>query len=381
MRAERLHSFLKALRNDFQRTGFPAAFAELTAAYEQLASSPSDPGYQQRVSVARTQLEAILNEPMKVDERGWRDAARELGISDLLGTELRDNLAAIFDREELTPSAIAPELQPIANRISELNTSVEAGLEVLNALHVSEEELAPGEWEIEIAIPRGWVDEELERLGGELEELDRILGPFVELADGSRPPIVVTSISSSDFTVFVAAMSPVALAFAKAINLLADSYLKIQQGRVAAQTLREMKLKETTLKEITGLVDDYMGTRAREIAEEVVSEFAEGLDEHRRNEIANEMTGSLKRLAPRLEHGFHFDVHFGELPPPEGADADDPEAARIAAENQRARETIGDARRAIKQIDLEGDPILSLPPPLEGEDAETDPSPKSGGEE
>ena len=370
MRAERLHSFLSALREDFDRTQLPALIAELDATYQGLASSPADPGLQQRASTASQQLEAALSHPMKVDERAWRDAATELRIDDLLGQDLLDALEEIFDREELTPSAVATALQPIAGRIAELNTNIDSALAAFAALSVGREDLEPGAWEIEIVIPRSWVDEQLEQLGEEFEQLDRILRPFVELEGGSRPPIVVTSISSSDFTVFVAAVGSMALAFAKAVNLLADSYAKIQQGRVAAQTLREMKLKEESLDDITEHVDGYMDRQAREISEVVVAEFGTGLDEGRAHEITTEMTKSVSRLAPRIERGFHFDVHYGELLPPEGAEADDLEAIGIADKNRKARETIDGARQAMQQLELTGEPILSLPPPLDGDEGE-----------
>jgi hypothetical protein len=124
-------------------------------------------------------------------------------------------LEGIFRRNEITPNTAAAEIEEINSRIQSVSASIDSLNSALEALGIGAEDLAPGEFEVGFLIPREAVDNELEQLGKEFEELDAILGPFMELTGQGRPDIQVRSISGSGFQLFLAALPDRALTMSK----------------------------------------------------------------------------------------------------------------------------------------------------------------------
>jgi hypothetical protein len=59
--------------------------------------------------------------PLNSFSPAWRQALEELGAAELLGERLRARIETIFERNEITPSAAADEIEPIAQRVKELD--------------------------------------------------------------------------------------------------------------------------------------------------------------------------------------------------------------------------------------------------------------------
>lgn len=365
MRAERLNSFVLAVREYLQSSALPDSVDELARAYTTLASNPGDIEQQARASQAWAQVREIVRSAEFVDTRGWRDAADELGVTGLFGDELLARIQAVFSQEGLTPATVAPELNKIAEQLRELNAAADAAANAFETLGIGRDALEPGEFEVEIVVPRRWVHNELEQLGEEFEELTTIFAPFIELGTGSRPPIEVRSITSSDFTVFIIVGAYTARIIAQAINLLADAYLKVQQGRVASASLREIELPTDLAAQIDQHVNDTMNRKYGEIAERLVRDYPEELTENRDNELIMEIRLSLAKLGPRIEQGFHIEPH-GELA---AAPEEDKNAEAMEADRAELEQLLRDARQILRKITPAVDnPMLSLPPP----DAEGD---------
>ena len=53
-------------------------------------------------------------------------------------------------------------------------------------LNIGKEEIEPGQCEISILIPRGYVKNSLANFGEELDDLNKLLGVFSEITTGKR---------------------------------------------------------------------------------------------------------------------------------------------------------------------------------------------------
>ena len=190
-----------------------------------LSENPNQPEPQQRVSAAREALNDVLREsPANDFSPVWRQALDEMGIGDLVGDVLLESIEAVLLVNDITPNTAAAEVGEIMSRVSEMVTALSQADESLTFFKIRSEDLAPGEFEIGVMIPRRAVGNGLEALGKEFIDLKRIIATFSELAGESRPDIEVRSISSSEFQVFLAAAPIAAALVATTMERLLKSY-------------------------------------------------------------------------------------------------------------------------------------------------------------
>jgi hypothetical protein len=354
MNVERLHAIVNALAEDLAATTAPTLVRQLATALQQ---SAQDPSQQQTASSTRQQLEqALADAPSNEFSPAWRQALEELGVADLFGTALLDQIEAIIARNDITPSAAAAELTPIADRLDQLNTALEQIRSALDFFNIGAEGLEPGEFEIGFLIPRPAVDDELEELGEEFVHLKRVLGPFLELATGTREGVRVRSISSSDFQVFLDSAPAVAALIATTVERLLASYANVLNIRLAHKQLRESGVPEESLTGIKAEADGRMAKDIGQLVDELLAEHQQA-DQGRANELRTELVQTLNALANRIDRGYSVDVRAGEVPEPED-EADEPEET---TERRRLARAVLDMQKRIQFRKLTGSPILELP--------------------
>jgi hypothetical protein len=362
MNAERLHAIALALKQEMAEADTPNLLNQLVASLRAEVASPSEPGPQQEVSRLRSELnEKLAQAPSNGFSPTWREALEELGITDLVGDRLREQIESIFERNVITPSAAADELAPIAERVQELYSSLDQLHAGFKFLSVGAEELEPGEVEIGFLIPRKAVREDLELLGMEFIKLEQILGPFAELATGTREAVRVRTISSSSFAAFLESAPATALIVASAMERLIAAYKNVLEIRVARQKLKEAGASDKTLKAVSHDAEASMEKAIGKLVTEMLKE-AKVAEPARKNELRMELKVSLNGLANRIDKGYSVDVRVGELPPPPGPDD---ENAEPESKEERAKRVIVQQVQAmqesLKYTNPTGEPILSLP--------------------
>lgn len=360
MNAERLHAVAIALREELDATEAPRRVSELLAMLQQLAANPSHAPFQADASRLRGELDTLLSaSPSRNFSPARWESLKELGVADLIGDNLRQRINAVLARNEITPTAAAEELAPIAEQLQSVDASVTQLISAFGAFNVGAEGLDPGEFEVGLLIPRPAVHNDLKTLGAEFVEFDRMLRPFYELATGTRPDVQVRSIGSSDFEVYVAAAPGVAVSFAYAASKIMGLYQQLLDIRRARQELRDAGVNEEALDGIDTHADTHMSLGIDAAVTELLEEFGQHLDEGRTNELRIELRISLNTLANRVDRGYNVEVRAeppAELP--EDASEND-EAARETLEELSARVTA--LQGALSYLNLTGRSILSLP--------------------
>jgi len=238
--AERLHAVALALQKDLGGTELPTLMEQLASALASAVQEPTNPTYQEQVGTVREEVVSRLR-ASRTNEfpDSWWLVLSELGVEDLIGTNLLEKIEEIFARNEITLSTASAEIAEINTRVQELWASLNQLVAAFEAFSIGTEDLGPGEFEIGFLIPRDAVDNELEQLGEEFTKLDSILGPFAELNGENRPDLYVRSIASSEFQVFLAALPDLALTIAKVVESLLTSYEKIRNMRAKAGSLQD----------------------------------------------------------------------------------------------------------------------------------------------
>lgn len=362
MNAERLHAIVNALREEMKVAGTASLVQQLRDNLQQAVASPEAPGPQQEVANVRTQLnERLAQAPSNEFSPAWREALDELGVADLVGDGLRERIEEIFTRNEITPSAAVSELDPLVERVQQLQSALENVHNGFSFFGIGADELGPGDIEIGFLIPREAVRDELEDLGKEFIKLQQILGPFLEIASptGSREGLRIRAISSSAFAAFLQSYPAAALIVATAIERLIASYKNIMDIRVAQQQLKDSGLSEKALKSVAEEAETKISRDIKTIVTDLLK-GAPKIDKGRRNELRKELTVSLNALINRIDRGYNIEIRVEEIEPPA---EDEPEKRPTPEERARLDmvEQVRAMQDSLKFTNATGQPILMLP--------------------
>lgn len=359
MNAERLHAIALAVRSDLDQTGVVGVIGVLRDALKNQVGAPQEPSYQQAVSTTLQQLQSALSAAQSnTFPATWIETLEELGAAGLLGAALRQRVTEVFERNQITPSVAAEEVETIAAELQALDTAIDQLLASFDYFDVQREELAPGEVEVSVLIPRAEVREELRRLGEEFVELQKILGPFLELATGSRPPVHVRTMSSSNYSVFLE-IAPKAAAFvAIAVERVVALYKSLLEIRKLRQDLADAGVPEAGLAGVDTHANEHMRNGIDVAADEMLASISVK-DASRKNELSNELRGSMNAIANRIDRGYNIDVRAALPVQPEPTDGETP--AVKDSPDIAALRRIAELSPNLKFINRVGAPILSLP--------------------
>jgi hypothetical protein len=289
-----------------------------------------------------------------------------MGVNDLLGHSLADEVERILSINEITPGAAAEDLFEIQKRVKNLVEALEQTASALTFFQIGREDLSPGEFEIGFLIPRRAVDNGLEELGKEFVDLKQIVAPFTELAGEGRPELNVRSISSSEFQVFIDSAPAVAALVATSAERLLAAYERILSIRNLHKQLSEQDVPDEALEGVATHASKHMEAEIREIVEATLAQ-AKLNDEARLNELRTELKIQLGELAQRIDRGYNIEVRAGELP--ESTAEDDDEKAFDPSTYEAVRAVVK-AQPGLEFMNVSGKPILRLDEGIESDSNE-----------
>lgn len=356
MNVERLHAIMLALRADLEETGLVKALRALSTHLNNLAQQPGVPDYQQQVANGLHDV-LVAAEASEVNDwpASWQETLTELGLRDRQGDVLAGRVESIVAANEITAQNAANEIQTLAEELQADRALIDQLIEGFERLNLGAEELEPGEAEVMVSIPRGAVHENLVDLGSEFRQLHSILGPFVEIVTGSREPLRVRAIASSDYGVYLETAVQVGAFVAVAVERIITAYKTILEIRLARQQLADAGVPTESLDAVDQHAQQRMSEEIRAYVDEVVAERLAPTPGGRENELAMDLRRSLNAIANRVDVGYNFDVRAGAEP-----EADDDEEPADDAGAQARQQIIG-VSDTLKYVNRSGGGILHLP--------------------
>ncbi len=373
MNVERLHAIVLALRADLRSALIVEALRTLATSLTNLSQQPSAAEYQSGVADARANFRNALIQS-EVDEwpAAWQETLRELGLKVRLGEELGEQVESILsDNATMTPQVAASEATDLADQLEADVALLDQMATAFERLHIGAEELAVGEAEVMVTIPRGAVHNNLPDLGREFRQLNTILGPFVEIVTESRETLRVRAIASSDFGVYLHTLPSVAAFIAISVERMINGYKSILEIRLLRQQLLNQGLTEEELGPVEDHAERRMKDEVRTYVDEVVADRLAEPRNGREHELAMELRNSLNAIANRIDAGYNFDVRVGDAEPPGEDQEPDQDVAAVV-------ELIRTTSASLKFINMSGARILSLPegptkpPPIDDAEADDD---------
>lgn len=344
MNAERTLAVAKRLNEDLSRSNLPSLLSQLADALRNAAGNPAEATFQNQIADLRGQVAAAATgSDVETFSPVERQVLAEWGVDEVVGTALAERIEAIFRANTITLATAAEQIPPIASALSTLTEKLGTLISSLEFFGVTAEELAVGEFEIDVLIPRPAVEDALGSLGSEFRQLESILLPFIELTTGSRPPIKIRSIGSSDFTVFLHSLPVTAACVAAGIDKVIRTYQRVIEIRLAKAQIANLplpdgeELKAKAAKPLEEYANTLVAAEVDKIASQLISKYkSQRVDDHRANELRISITHSLSAIADRIDNGFNIAVRAG--PPPELPEEDEDEAS-AGGDNEVARIT------------------------------------------
>jgi len=351
MNADRLHALLRLLRDDFNRTKLPHRMDQLSSSLQQAIQNPNN-----NKAVGNSVKEVLEGvEDSEIDDLSpaWQDMIREIGFQNSLGSAIKERVNDSLRQVDVTPTIVKEEIDELSAELDALNDAITNGISALETLSIGFEELNPGECELGFMVPRDAIDYQLDAFASECKEFDFIFSTFSEIITGDRKNYRINTISSSDLSVFLEAAPEIAALVAITIERIVALYKSLLE----IKKLRSEMLAQNLPKEAFAPIDDHvnsmMDAEIDKIADEVLDEHNEH-DPGRANELKTALRKSLRKLANRIDKGFHVEVRVGALPEPSDEEESVDEQLRENAE------AIRKAAKPLQFIRAKGEPILRL---------------------
>jgi len=299
---------------------------------------------------------------------------RELGFESFLGNQLTERIDEIFTRHEtLTPAVAADELERLANEIANFEASLDGLLAGLSAFSIGTEDLPPGHFEIGYLVPRGGVENELGQLAKDvLLFKQHILGGVQELVTGTRDPVEVRAISSSNFQFFVDVIPQVALVMQQIIEAIHVSYGALRQIRESIDGMRGNGVPEDNLQGLIDYASSKMASDITVVTRDLVEQFSNVTrPDGRPEEIEIIVQRAVTLTAERIDDGYSISVRSYALEPGEDDEDEDGDRALpegVTQDTEEARRGIEERQPRVRRMNLTGQPILELDAGLPADD-------------
>ncbi len=203
MNAERLHAVVKVLRNEMTSRNLVGNFQNLVNFLQAVVQQSNASTQQNLASGIQAFNSAVSDSAIDEFSPGWKEMLEQIGGSRFFGQKLKTKVEQTLAANQLTPTVAYNELNNLLAEMQKFHQALESGSLAFSAFKIGSEELDPGQAEIGMLIPRDAVRNQLGELTSELEDLAFILNTFSEVATGKPDDLIVRTVSTSEFLVYL----------------------------------------------------------------------------------------------------------------------------------------------------------------------------------
>ena len=327
----------------------------MVSSLQNLSSQPNQPKFQESLQANKEKLYSILEESYLNDMApiSWKKSC-ELGLNKIIGLELKKEIIKVFDGNNLT---LVTASQSMKNLQTEHNIKVKAindmliGMEALSLSDCSflEDSLC----ELALLIPRKSVDEELHQFNNEMVKLDNVVKVFSEITTKSRPETKLSSISSSDWGIYIQVTIQTGLCLGAAIKGVLSIYNSYLDSLLKRDELKKNGITDKALKGVNEELDTMIENKIKEQVTEILKNNNLSRKD-RGNELAIELERGLNWIAISFNKGVNFEILI---------DSKNNEEASDDNEENMQMSRIDESMKGLKFVYASESPDLKLPTP------------------
>lgn len=362
MNAEQLHTTCLELRKEIDSLGLLSELQQLASALQNSVNQPNQPQHQEQIGTSKNKLISSLQRVESFERPATKQhIIKEIGGSDLLGGSLKSRIEESFSQLEVTPALVQKDIAEMHSELESFREGIDQLIAGFERLGIKADELNGYIAELAILIPRRQNADDLEFFSKDLKNLNRELQHFNELVTGSAEPFRIRSLSSSDYSVFLQLLPETAQAVVSTIALLLFGYEKLLDIRKKRADLVKEEAPELLIGEMDKWAESLMSEKIDQITDDLMEQFQDvDRADLRGNELKGHVRLSVKKLAGRIDVGYHFSARIGEVKEPSEADAEDEE---LVAEYERKSNLIESVKMNASNIEyqsMDGEPVLPI---------------------
>jgi len=366
MNAERLHAVVRVLRDEITKLNIFGQFQNLVNYLQAVVQQSNSSTQQNLANGIQAFNSAVTDSAVDKFSPGWKEMLSQIGGSRFFGQALKTKVDATLAANQLTPTVAYNELNNLLSEMQKFQQALEGAGGALSSFKIGFEDLAPGQAEIGMLIPRDAVHNQLGELTSELEDLAFILNTFSEVATGKPDDLIISTVSTSEFLVYLQAHPAFAACVAVGIERVLEMYKKLLEIRKLRLDIQKLGVPDEKAAGIDEYSEGVMKDGVDRISVEIVDEYYTQGDGERKNELKVQMRRALSMTANRIDRGFNFEVRVEPSTKP-AADAKPDEKTKAA------EQLISEVGPKLRFTRPKGDQLLSL---SEGEDDDKKPKKK-----
>jgi hypothetical protein len=362
LNTEQLHAICIELRKEIDSAKLVPNLKQLADALQNTINQPNQPQHQEQVATRRNNLIDAL-EKIESSERPVtkQQIISEIGGSEILGSALKSRIEDSFTQIDVTPAVVQKDILEMHTELTSFREGIDQLIAGFERLGIGAEELVGYIAELGVLIPRRKNAEDLEYFSKDLQKLNRELMHFNELVTGKADRFKVRSISSSDFSVFLEVLPETAQVIVSTIAILLLGYEKLLDIRKKKAELEKQEAPKPVIDEIDKWAETLMSQKINEITSDLMSQYKDvDRPDLRGNELEGHVRMSVKKIAGRLDVGYHFSARIGNIEEQPDEESDNGEENSDYARKTQVICDIKEKASQIKYRDMEGDSVLPL---------------------
>jgi hypothetical protein len=269
-----------------------------------------------------------------------------------VGSKLFERVREILSVPGQTTAAIVSSLGRLQADLQNFQSACSQAQAGLSSLGLVEHRIPEGSFEVGVLIPENLVDSELGSLTKRLDEWNRILRGFQEVSGDAEREVLVDSLASGSYELFLSVGLVTAGLMSKVIDKVLDWYIKvleIRRHRLELERLGVPVAETRTAKQHERrILDEGIKT--------LVGELMKGLpkpaDKERQAELETQLTVSIRHVARFVDAGGDVEVDTARPVEPEEprAPEGEEETPEAAEELQGALAEFRERRELFDQI-------------------------------
>lgn len=356
MNAEQLHAVCLELKQEISSNDLLGTLQKLEQNLQQLVNQPNQPQHQKEIGRLRDVLFERLSSIEMTDRSVTkRQIIEEIGGTNLLGSNLLHRINESFVQAEVTPSLVHEDVKKYHSELSNFNEGLDELIAGFKRFSIEAEELEPYSAELGVVIPRRNHSDDLDVFAKDLSQLNRELQAFNELVTGRAENFKIRTVSSSDISVFLNILPETAQTIVSTIAILMLGYEKLLDIRKKRQEFIEKDAPKEVVESLDKWAESVMEKQIQEVTANLIEEFKDvERPGGRINEVETNIRLSTKKLAGRIDVGYHFSARVAD--PEESEEVDEEEQSR----RSEVVSSIKSEASKLEHQELPGEPVLPL---------------------
>jgi hypothetical protein len=270
-------------------------------------SSPS-PEIVSQIESKISEVEAIKLGPWFRYPETWNNTLESLGAAYLKDSAFVDDAIEEVRGNSITLESAANAVGSIYERLTELQKGLSSVIDGFESLGLTDREPEDRDAELSVLMPRAAFRNELRAFSKDVLEIAKFLELAEEISTGSRQPVLLQELSTTDPVVIAGVSFPACLLVLKMIRDIPATIKSTYELREARAKALVAEASAKTLESMDADVRDRIDAGLKAAIEALNANLGQ-VQEARRAELRTELEMVVPKMAARIDNGYRIEGH------------------------------------------------------------------------